>query len=409
MRLLVQKYGGSSVATVDKIKKVAARIKKSVDQGFQVVVVVSAMGKTTNELVKLATDITATPSAREYDLLLSTGEQVSIALLTMALKEIGVSSVAMSAWHLGIRTDGNHRRARGKSIEAEPLFRELKQGRVIVAAGFQGISEEGHITTLGRGASDKTAVMLTAALKAERCEINTDVTGIFTADPRVVENAVKLKKIRYDEMLELATSGAKVMNPDSVELAKKFSVVLEVRHSFKEEVGSMITDYESIDDPVVVGAAFSTQDARITLHRIQASGGGINRLFRAIADGNINVDMILLTPSSQGFELSFTVAQDELSHAKDIVATLKGELDFSSMSHDADIAKISIVGMGMQNHQGVAARMFESLFRAGSQPTAVTTSEIKVSVLIEASKAEDALRAIHDEFSLGAIQDRVEG
>ncbi|MGE4157779.1 MAG: aspartate kinase [Planctomycetota bacterium] len=400
MALVVMKFGGSSVATPDRIKHVASRVSKKVSEGHRVVVVVSAMGDTTNRLIALSGQISPKPDLRSYDLLLSTGEMVSIALLAMALSDLGVSAVPMTAYQLGIQTDSNHKQARVKVVKPQHILRVLQEGQVVVAAGFQGVSEDYHITTLGRGAGDKTAVILAAILKADLCEIYTDVEGVFTADPRIVPEARKLRSISCDEMLELATSGAKVMNSDSIEWAKKYNVPLVVRSTFSESEGSMIQNFSAMDDPVVVGAAASSKDARISVHGIKAAGGGVGRIFRAVSDAKVNVDMIVLTPTGNGFELSFTVPRESLDSALSVVKGLQNELGASSIDADSSVAKVSIVGVGMQNHRGVAARMFEALAKKGIQPSAVTTSEIKVSVLVPEARMQESVKALHDEFEL---------
>lgn len=400
MALVVMKFGGSSVATPDRIKHVATRVSRKAAEGHRVVVVVSAMGDTTNRLIALSGQVSPKPDLRSYDLLLSTGEMVSIALLAMALSDLGVSAVPMTAYQLGIQTDSNHKQARVKVVKPQHILRVLEEGQVVVAAGFQGVSEDYHITTLGRGAGDKTAVILAAILRADLCEIYTDVEGVYTADPRIVPEARKLRSISCDEMLELATSGAKVMNSESIEWAKKYNVPLVVRSTFSESEGSMIQNFSAMDDPVVVGAAASSKDARISVHGIQAAGGGVNRIFRAVADSKVNVDMIVLTPSSSGFELSFTVPRESLDAAMVVVKGLEKELGSKGIDADSSVAKVSIVGVGMQNHRGVAARMFEALAKKGIQPSAVTTSEIKVSVLVPEARMQEAVKALHDEFEL---------
>jgi aspartate kinase len=400
MAIIVQKFGGSSVATTERIQQVASRVAKTAKEGNQVVVVVSAMGKSTKNLKELAAKISDNPDPRSLDLLLSTGEKVSISLLAMALSELGVEAIPMTAYHLGIETDDNYHRASVKVVKPEYVKQELDAGKVVVAAGFQGVSPDGHITTLGIGASDKTAVILAASLKADQCEIYTDVDGVYTSDPRVVPQARRLKSISCDEMLELATSGAKVMNSEAVEWAKKFDIKLVVKHAFEEGEGTMIQNYASMDDPAVVGAARSLNDSRVSLHKIKASGGGVDLLFRKIADEKINVDMILLSPNQGEFEVSFTVPSEQLEATKQVVESLKSALDYETYTLNDKVAKLSIVGVGMQNHHGVAARMFEALSKAGIAAEAVTTSEIKVSVIIDAKDADAGLNAVHAEFNL---------
>jgi len=400
MAIIVQKFGGSSVKSTDRIKRIAQRVAQTAKEGNQVVVVVSAMGKSTQNLKNMASEISSKPHPQAMDLLLSTGEKVSISLLAMALEDVGVKAVPMTAYHLGIETDDNYRRARVKVVNPNYVKEELDKGNVVVAAGFQGITADGHITTLGIGASDKTAVILSASLNADKCEIYTDVDGVYTSDPRVVPDAKRLTSISCDEMLEMATSGAKVMNSEAVEWAKKYNINLVVKHSFEEGEGTMIQNYASMDDPEVVGAARSLNESRVSLHQVSASGGGIDVLFRKIADEKVNVDMILLSPNEGKFEVSFTVPSEQLDTTIKVVEDLKDQLQYGGYSTNSKVAKLSIVGVGMQNHHGVAARMFEALISVGIHPEAVTTSEIKVSVIIDEKDADDGLRAVHKEFKL---------
>lgn len=400
--IIVQKYGGTSVGDTDRIKIVAARIKSYHERGFHLVVVVSAMGKTTNSLVQLAAEISDNPSKREMDMLLSTGEQVSIALLAMALEQAGVPAVSFVASQINIRTDGNHSNARIEQIDDERLLQELSAGKVCIVAGFQGIDAKRNITTLGRGGSDTSAVALAAALKAKECEIFTDVDGIYTADPNKVLKAKKLQQISYDEMLELASLGAKVLHSRSVEFAKKYNVALQVRSSFNFTKGTMVVAEEKIMEKLLVtGVSIKKEDTRISVVDVPDRPGVAAELFRLLAQKNINVDMIVQSSGKEERNtISFTVSQAEVQDAQEQVKMLMQEWGSGEMSVDDDIAIVSAVGVGMKSHSGVAADMFKSLADDGINIEMISTSEIKISCVVRKKEGEKALRAVHTIFGL---------
>lgn len=400
--IIVQKYGGTSVGDTDRIKIVAARIKSYHERGFHLVVVVSAMGKTTNSLVQLAAEISDNPSKREMDMLLSTGEQVSIALLAMALEQAGVPAVSFVASQINIRTDGNHSNARIEQIDDERLLQELSAGKVCIVAGFQGIDAKRNITTLGRGGSDTSAVALAAALKAKECEIFTDVDGIYTADPNKVLKAKKLQQISYDEMLELASLGAKVLHSRSVEFAKKYNVALQVRSSFNFTKGTMVVAEEKIMEKLLVtGVSIKKEDTRISVVDVPDRPGVAAELFRLLAQKNINVDMIVQSSGKEERNtISFTVPQAEVQDAQEQVKMLMQEWGSGEMSVDDDIAIVSAVGVGMKSHSGVAADMFKSLADDGINIEMISTSEIKISCVVRKKEGEKALRAVHTIFGL---------
>lgn len=400
--IIVQKYGGTSVGDTDRIKIVAARIKSYHERGFHLVVVVSAMGKTTNSLVQLAAEISDNPSKREMDMLLSTGEQVSIALLAMALEQAGVPAVSFVASQINIRTDGNHSNARIEQIDDERLLQELSAGKVCIVAGFQGIDAKRNITTLGRGGSDTSAVALAAALKAKECEIFTDVDGIYTADPNKVLKAKKLQQISYDEMLELASLGAKVLHSRSVEFAKKYNVALQVRSSFNFTKGTMVVAEEKIMEKLLVtGVSIKKEDTRISVVDVPDRPGVAAELFRLLAQKNINVDMIVQSSGKEERNtISFTVSQAEVQDAQEQVKMLMQEWGSGEMSVDDDIAIVSAVGVGMKSHSGVAADMFKSLADDGINIEMISTSEIKISCVVRKEEGEKALRAVHTIFGL---------
>jgi aspartate kinase len=404
MARIVQKYGGTSVGDVDRIKNVAARVKAVRDAGNQVVVVVSARAGVTNELIARAKAITPLPSEREMDQLLAIGEQETIALTAMALQAIGVNAVSYTGAQAGIFTDKVHTKAKIKTINAKPLIKDLDAGNVIIVAGFQGIDDDGQVTTLGRGGSDLTAIALAAAIKADKCEIYTDVDGVYTADPRVVKDARKLQEISYDEMLELASLGSKVMQSRSVEFAAKYGVVFEVRSSFNNNPGTIVKQEVAYMEKVLVrGVAVDKDQAKVVISNLADKPGSAATVFKALANAHINVDMIVQNVGRAGVaNLTFTVPLTEKDKAvKALEPALKevgGEATF-----DEKIAKISVVGVGMKTHSGVAATLFESLAKSGINLELISTSEIKISVVIAKDKADDAARVAHAAFGLNQL------
>ena len=403
MALIVQKYGGTSVGDADRIKNVARRVAQSRAGGHQVVVVVSAMSGVTDGLIALAKKVTPAPPEREMDMLLATGEQTTIALTAMALNAIGVPAVSLTGAQAGIETDGVHTKAKIKNITPRETRRLLEAGHVVIVAGFQGQTPAGQITTLGRGGSDLTAIALAAALKADLCQIYTDVDGVFTADPRIVPTARKLDEIAYDEMLELAGSGAKVMQLRSVEIAKKFKVVFEVRSSMSDEAGTIVREEtRSMEEIVVRGVALDKNQAKLTLVGVPDKPGIAARVFRALADAAISVDVIVQNVSHGATapltDVSFTVDKPDLPKARGVIDGLKADVGFREVTTDESICKLSIVGVGMRSHVGVAAKMFETLAAQGINIGMISTSEIKVSVVIDLAQGDQALRAVHSAF-----------
>jgi aspartate kinase len=403
MALIVQKYGGTSVANTDRIKNVAARVAKYRKEGDQVVVVVSAMSGVTDNLIKLAKEIMPLPSEREMDMLLATGEQTTIALTAMALHSIGVDAASLTGAQAGIVTDGVHTKAKIQNITPKQVHTLLDSGKVVIVAGFQGQTQEGHITTLGRGGSDLTAIALASALGADLCQIYTDVDGVYTADPRIVTSARKLKEISYDEMLELASLGAKVMQSRSVEFAKKFGVVFEVRSSLNDNPGTIVKEETaSMEDVVIRGVSLDKNQAKVTIIGVPDKPGVAARVFNALADAAINVDMIVQNVSSNSgspaTDISFTVDKPDLLKASRVIESLKSEVGYRESVSDEKIGKLSIVGVGMRSHSGVAAKMFQTLATEGVNIDMISTSEIKISVVIDLSKGEAAMRAVHKAF-----------
>ena len=399
MALIVQKYGGSSVADVACMQRVAQRIIKTRNAGNQVVVVVSAMGDTTDDLIELAKKLNPEPNDREMDMLMASGEQISAAVLAMALHGAGADAVAMSGPRAGIFTDAVHLKAKIREIKPQRIFEQLKQGRVVVVAGFQGLNPNADIATLGRGGSDTTAVALAAALKADRCQILKDVDGVFTANPRVVPEARKLDEISYDEMLELASLGAEVLQSRAVEFAKKYGVVLEVVSSFHEKPGTLVCEeVKDMEDIVVRGVASDKGQAKVTVSSVADRPGVAAGLFKELAKANINVDMIVQNVSEKGHtDISFTMPRTELAKARKVLQGLK----YEKAGIDEDIAKVSIVGVGMKSHSGVAYRMFEALAKADINISMIATSEIKISVVSKKDKADAATQVLHKVFGLG--------
>ncbi len=404
MARIVQKYGGTSVGDVSRIKNVANRIKQVRDAGNELVVVVSARAGVTNELIARAKEITPLPAEREMDQLLAIGEQETIALTAMALHAIGVDAKSYTGAQAGIFTDKTHTKAKIQDINAKALVKDLKAGNVIIVAGFQGTDEEGQTTTLGRGGSDLTAIALAAAIKADKCEIYTDVDGVYTADPRVVKDAKKLQEISYDEMLELASLGSKVMQSRSVEFAAKYNVVFEVRSSFNNNPGTIVKQEVAYMEKVVVrGVAVDKDQAKVTVSQIADKPGSAAKVFKALADAHINVDMIVQNVGHGGVaNLTFTVPATEMAKAKKSLEPVLKEIG-GTIAVDEKIAKLSVVGVGMKTHSGVAATLFEALAKASVNLELISTSEIKISVVIAKDKADDAARVAHAAFALDQL------
>ncbi len=403
MTLIVQKFGGTSVLDTDRIKNVASRVGKHRLRGDRVVVVVSAMGGVTDNLIRLAGEINPMPSEREMDMLLATGEQTTISLLAMALHSLDLPAVSLTGAQAGIVTDGMHSKAKIQNITPKQVHAMLDEGKVVIVAGFQGQTPDGRITTLGRGGSDLTAIAMAAALKADLCQIYTDVDGVYTADPRIVQEARKIDEISYDEMLELAATGAKVMQSRSVEFAKKFDVKFEVRSSLNNNPGTIVTqESDSMEAVVVRGVALDKNQAKVTLVGVPDQPGMAARVFSTLAGASINIDMIVqnishgsATPST---DLSFTVDKTELAKAQRVIDELQAKVKFVKVIADEDIAKVSVVGVGMRTHSGVAANVFETLGEHDINIEMISTSEIKISVVVGGGKGEEATRALHSKF-----------
>ncbi|HEY6996416.1 MAG TPA: aspartate kinase [Candidatus Binatia bacterium] len=400
MSLLVQKYGGTSVASIERIKQVAAKIARSKRTGNDLVVVVSAMAGETNRLLALAHEISEIPDEREKDVLLASGEQVSVALLTVALKELGYPARSYLGHQVRIETDRAYGKARILSIDSRKILHAISAGEVVVVAGFQGVDEDDNITTLGRGGSDTSAVALAAFLDAQACEIFTDVEGVFTTDPGICPSARKLARISYDEMIELASTGAKVLEIRSVEFAKKFAVPVHVRSTFSDAEGTwLVSEEESMTDVLVSGVACDKNEAKITLVRVPDQPGLAARIFGPIADAHIVVDMIIQNASEDGTtDLTFTVPKADHKKALRIMEKTLPEVHAKGIKVDTDIAKVSVVGVGMRTHAGVAAKMFQVLAAEGINIEMISTSEIKISVVIDAKYSELAVRVLHDAF-----------
>ncbi|MBI4343696.1 MAG: aspartate kinase [Candidatus Omnitrophica bacterium] len=400
--LIVQKFGGSSVANPERIKRVAERVIATKRRGNDVVVVVSALGDTTDALIDLASQITQQPSERELDMLMATGEQVSVALLAMAIHELGEDAVSFTGAQVGILTDGTHTKARLVDINVNRVVQELAKGRIVIIAGFQGVNLNQDITTLGRGGSDLTAVALAKALKADECEIFTDVEGIFTADPRLVPQARKLDAISYDEMLELASLGAQVMQARSIFVAKRFGVPIHVRSSFSPREGTMIQETsKAMEDMVVSGVSLQKDEAKVTVRDVPDKPGMAAQLFRELAEHHVNVDMIVQNVSREGStDLSFTVIKGDLPATLRVARSVSHRIGAGEVTTDEGVAKLSIVGIGMRSHSGVAARMFEAMARERINIEMISTSEIKISVIVRKQHAERAVRVIHKAFGL---------
>ena len=402
MALVVQKYGGTSVGSVDRIRNVARRVAQTRDQGNEVVVVLSAMSGETNKLVGLANDISEFPNEREYDVLVATGEQVTISLLAMCLQGMGYQAKSYLGHQVPIVTDSSFSRARIEHICDQKIREDLKKGAIVVVAGFQGVDREGNLTTLGRGGSDTSAVAVAAALKADVCEIYTDVDGVYTTDPRIVSDASKIDRISYDEMLEMASLGAKVLQIRSVEFAKKYGVVVHVRSSFNDNPGTLVMKEDADMETVLVsGVTYNKDEAKISVMRVPDKPGIAARLFTPLSKANITVDMIIQNVSHEGFtDLTFTVPRGDFKKAMKAVEAAGRDIGAAGVQGDENIAKISIVGVGMRSHSGVASKMFEVLSGEGINIQMISTSEIKISCVIDAKYTELAVRLLHEAFGL---------
>ncbi|HTQ72047.1 MAG TPA: aspartate kinase [Acidocella sp.] len=404
MARIVMKFGGTSVADLDRIKNVAKRVKAEADKGHEVAVVVSAMAGVTNQLVNYCQSLSPLFDAREYDAVVATGEQVTAGLTAIALQELGQEARSWQGWQVAVETDGEHGKARIQSIDGEELIERMKAGQIPVMAGFQGVGPDNRITTLGRGGSDTSAVALAAAIKADQCDIYTDVDGVYTTDPRIVPNARKLSKITYEEMLELASVGAKVLQTRSVELAMKEHVRVQVLSSFADIPGTMVVDEEEVlEKEIVAGIAYSRDEAKITVRRVPDRPGIAAAVFVPLSDASINVDMIVQNVSADGTtDMTFTVGKTDMARALQVLDHAKAEIGFAEITSDPNVAKISVVGVGMRSHAGVAGTMFKTLAERGINIQAITTSEIKVSVLVAAEYTELAVRALHTAYGLDA-------
>ncbi|MFZ0694317.1 MAG: aspartate kinase [Alphaproteobacteria bacterium] len=405
MARIVQKFGGTSVGSVERIKNAALRVKREVDAGNEVAVVVSAMSGVTDQLVRYVTEIERLYDPKEYDTVVSSGEQVTTGLMALALQHLGIKARSWLGWQVPIRTSDAHGKARIEGIDIASLEADLKSGRVAVMAGFQGLGADNRITTLGRGGSDTSAVALAAALRADRCDIFTDVDGVYTTDPRIVAKARKLDKITYEEMLEMASQGSKVLQTRSVELAMKHRVRLQVLSTFEDSPGTLVVDEDEIvEQELISGIAYSRDEAKITLLHVPDRPGVAASIFGPLADANINVDMIVQNVSEDGkhTDLTFTVTRADLDAAVNVLKKKGGDLGYKAIVPDANVVKISVIGVGMRSHAGIAQRMFKTLADKGINIQVISTSEIKVSVLIAAEYAELALRALHTAYGLDA-------
>ncbi|MDE1906460.1 MAG: aspartate kinase [Rhodospirillales bacterium] len=404
MARIVMKFGGTSVADLDRIRNVARRVKAEADKGNEVAVVVSAMSGVTNQLVGYCQSLSPLFDAREYDAVVSTGENVTAGLVAIALQELGQEARSWQGWQVAVETDGEHGKARIESIDGDELIERMKQGQVPVMAGFQGIGPDNRVTTLGRGGSDTSAVALAAALKADQCDIYTDVDGVYTTDPRIVPNARKLSKITYEEMLELASVGAKVLQTRSVELAMKERVRVQVLSSFADMPGTLVVDEEEVvEKEIVAGIAYSRDEAKVTVRRVPDRPGIAAAVFVPLSDANINVDMIVQNVSADGMtDMTFTVGKTDMARALQTLEKAKADIGFSEIISDPNVAKLSVVGVGMRSHAGVASTMFKTLADRGINIQAITTSEIKVSVLVGGEYTELAVRALHTAYGLDA-------
>ena len=402
MALIVQKYGGTSVGDIERIKNVAQRVIRAKEAGNDVIVVVSAMAGETDKLITLAHELIPIPDGRELDVLISTGEQISVALVSMAIKAMGHEAKSYLGYQIPIQTDSAFGKARITYVKSDNILKDVKAGKIVIVAGFQGIDNEGNITTLGRGGSDTTAVAIAVALRADFCEIFTDVDGVYTTDPNICDKARKLRKISYDEMLEMASLGAKVLQIRAVEFAKKYHVPIHVRASFNNNVGTVVCqEDEEMENVIVSGVTCDKNESKITLTKVPDKPGIAHRLFGAIAGANIMVDMIIQNVSEEGLtDITFTVMKNDLSKATNIVREIAREIGAHEINTDENIAKVSIVGTGMRSHSGVASTMFGALAKEGINIMMISTSEIRISCVIEAKYTELAVRALHDAFQL---------
>lgn len=401
MALIVQKFGGSSVADADRVNNVASRVVETARNGNRVVVVVSAQGDTTDDLIEKAAEINPNSSKREMDMLLSSGEQISIALLAMAIEKLHHPVISLTGWQAGFKTNSEYSNSRISKIDTERIKSELDRNNIVVVAGFQGLNKYDDITTLGRGGSDTSAVALAAALNADKCEIYTDVDGVYTADPRIVPNAKKLDEITYDEMLELASLGANVLHNRSVEMAKKYNVKLEVKSSFEKVDGTVVKEVTDMEKMLIRGVTRDNDVARIAVIGLEDTPGIAFKIFSALAKENINVDMILQSVGRKGNkDIAFTVTKNHMDKTLEVLNELKNVLSYNEVTYRDDLSKVSIVGAGMANNPGVASKMFEALFESDINIHMIATSEIKVSVLIKVSNAERAVQVIHEKFNL---------
>jgi len=404
--VIVQKYGGTSVGTVEKIQHVARRVVATKMAGNDVVVVVSAMAGETDRLINLAHEMVEKPHGREYDMMVSTGEQVSIALLSMAIQDLGHKAVPLLGFQIKIFTNSDFTKARIESIKADKISEAFKQGTIVVVAGFQGIDDQENITTLGRGGSDTTAVAIAGALKADMCEIYTDVEGVYTTDPTICPNARKLETISYDEMLEMSSLGAKVLHTRSVEFAKKYDVSIHVRSTFSDNPGTVVSKEDvTMEKVAVAGVTYDKNEAKITIIKVPDTPGVASKIFTPISNANINVDMIIQNVSEDGCtDLTFTVSETDLKRALEVVKEVVNRIGAEDFQYDKDIVKVSIVGVGMRSHAGVAQRMFEALSKENINIMMISTSEIKISCVVSAKYKELAVRVLHDAFELGEDQ-----
>jgi aspartate kinase len=402
MALMVQKYGGTSVANVDKIHNVAQRVIRSKEAGNELVVVVSAMAGETDRLIQLAQSVSDDPTPREYDSLVSTGEQITVSLLAMVLNKLGYKAKSYLGYQVKVLTDGDYKKARIVKIETSQIKEDLKKGYIVVVAGFQGVDKKNNINTLGRGGSDTSAVALAASLEADVCEIYTDVDGVYTTDPGIYDRARRMKKVSYDEMLEMASAGAKVLHPRSVELAKKYGVPVYVKSSFNDEGGTLVTkEDKDMEKEVVSGVTYDRDQAKITVIHVPDRPGVAARLFTPLSDENIPVDMIIQNASIEGYtDLTFTVSRKDIKQVRKLLEEAGKDVGATGLQFDENIAKISIIGVGMRSHAGVASKMFATLAKEGINILMISTSEIKISCAIEAKYTELAVRVLHDAFGL---------
>ena len=404
MALIVQKFGGTSVGDPERIKNVARRVLETQQAGNKVVVVVSAMSGVTDSLIKLSREVCASPSEREMDVLLATGEQTTIALLAMALQGMGAKAVSLTGAQAGIVTDGVHTKAKIFNITPKQIHGHLDDGSIVIVAGFQGQTAQGEITTLGRGGSDLTAIALAAALKADKCEICTDVDGVYTCDPRIVPDATKIDTISYEEMLEMASSGSKVMQSRSVEFANKFNVLFEVRSTFNQNPGTIVkAETPGMEDVVIRGVSIERNQAKVTIEGVPDKTGTAAKIFNALAAANVVVDVIVQTAPHEGMtDISFTTNKDELKKADPVLKAVAAEIGARGVTQTAGVAKLSVVGIGMRTHSGVAAKLFDLLAKGGFNIQMISTSEIKIAVILDEDRIADAAKAVHAGFGLSA-------